>query len=341
MPQYIASGSHHFASRRYRFLILQRFKCDLHSIIKNRRVSLKHLLILAKQILDILEHLHDNGYAHSDIKAENLMIGSCTYDREAESQRLKRATDNALVNFNADNVDAQGGKGKRSVVEFAGANPPRACRAKKNDHATIMESHGKPYSMRNHRQVSYKYNDDDIVVDSDTDDEDFCLRSPNAEGSKKKRGRGKRAANKPSLHFSEPAPTKFITEDHIYLIDFGLASKFLDSNGVHHAFCMDQRRAHDGTLEFTSRDAHMGAHSRRSDLECLGFNLMYWTLGTLPWKDEKLMNQPEQVHRMKEIFMTDAREMLKLIYGKQIPNFLGDYMHYVNGLAYDERPNYG
>lgn len=339
MPQYIASGSHHFLSRRYRFLILQRFKCDLHSIIKNRRISLKHLLILAKQILDILEHLHDNGYAHSDIKAENLMIGSCTYDREAELRRLKRATDNALVR---NNCDAQGDKGKHSVVEFAGANPPRACRSKKDDYATI-ESHGKPYSMRNHRQVSYKYNDDDIEVNSDTDDEDFCVKSPNTsmDGSKKKRGRGKRAAaKKRNLHFDEPQPTKFITEDHIYLIDFGLASKFVDSNGVHHPFCMDQRRAHDGTLEFTSRDAHMGAHSRRSDLECLGFNLMYWTLGTLPWKDDKLMNQPEQVHRMKEIFMTDAREMLKLIYGQQVPKFLGDYLHYVNGLAYDERPNY-
>lgn len=350
MPKYIASGSHHFASRRYRFLILQRFKCDLHSIIKNRRVNLKHVLILAKQILDILEHLHDNGYAHSDIKAENLMIGSCTYDKEAELRRLQRATDNALENSNTavNAVDAQEGRGKRSaIVEFPGVNPPRACRSKKDSSTAMddyMQSPGKPYSMRNHRQVSYKYNDDDIDVNSDTDDEDFCVRSPNTsmEGSKKKRGRGaKRGTTKKTLHFvDEPHPTKFITEDHIYLIDFGLASKFLDSNGVHHPFCMDQRRAHAGTLEYTSRDAHMGAHSRRSDLECLGFNLMYWTLGTLPWKDEKLQNQLEHVHRMKEIFMTDAREMLKLIYGQQVPKFLGDYLHYVNGLAYDERPNY-
>ncbi|CAM6031325.1 unnamed protein product, partial [Sphagnum compactum] len=76
MPQYVASGSHYFSESRYRFLILQRFKCDLHHIIKNRRVATKHVLIIANQILDVLEHLHDNGYAHSDIKAENLMIGS-------------------------------------------------------------------------------------------------------------------------------------------------------------------------------------------------------------------------------------------------------------------------
>ena len=38
--------------------------------------------------------------------------------------------------------------------------------------------------------------------------------------------------------------------------------------------------------------------------------------------------------------MTDAREMMKLIYGKQVPKFFGDYLHYVDNLAYDERPNY-
>ena len=36
---------------------------------------------------------------------------------------------------------------------------------------------------------------------------------------------------------------------------------------VHKEFREDMRRAHDGTIEFTSRDGHMGALSRRSDLE--------------------------------------------------------------------------
>lgn len=103
---------------------------------------------------------------------------------------------------------------------------------------------------------------------------------------------------------------------------------------------MDQRRAHDGTLEFTSRDAHFGTHSRRSDLECFGYNLIYWSEGYLPWKDEKLKEQPELVHRLKEVFMTDVKEMLKLLYGKEIPKFLGDYMQYVGQLEFDEEPDY-
>lgn len=291
MPEYIASGSHLFESNRYRFLILQRFKSDLHSVIKNRCVNIKHVLIIASQVLDVLEHLHDFGYAHSDIKAENLMIGECPAD---------------AVEVN----DAR----NAAVFESVGRQSQRR-------------------QLRPHKQVKYNYDDEEDDNDKD-DAADFDFDT-------KKRRRGAKAAAGPT-----PAAQKTRKKeskkavDHIFLIDFGLASKFIDSNGVHHPFCMDQRRAHDGTLEFTSRDAHLGAHSRRSDLECLGYNMMFWTLGSLPWKDEKLMNQPEQVHRMKEIFMSDAREMLRLIYGPEVPTILGEFFHYVNMLTYDERPNY-
>lgn len=134
--------------------------------------------------------------------------------------------------------------------------------------------------------------------------------------------------------------SKWVIEDRVHLIDFGLALKFVDSTGQHRPFVMDQRRAHDGTLEFTSRDAHMGAHSRRSDLECLAYNLIYWQEGFLPWKNEKLMTQPEQVHRMKEYFMTDIKQLYKKIYGVTIPTFINEFMMHVTNLAYHDRPNY-
>lgn len=81
MPTYMASGGHYFGQSRYRFLILPRYDFDLHSIIRNRQVDTKNILIIATQLLDILEHIHDCGYAHSDIKAENIMIGKCSYKK--------------------------------------------------------------------------------------------------------------------------------------------------------------------------------------------------------------------------------------------------------------------
>lgn len=83
-------------------------------------------------------------------------------------------------------------------------------------------------------------------------------------------------------------------EDQIYLIDFGLVERFYSKDGQHREHVEDQRRANNGTVEFSSRDAHIGAFSRRSDLESLGYNLLYWVSGgRLPWtnvlKDHQLV----------------------------------------------------
>lgn len=54
----------------------------------------KNILIIANQLIDILEHIHDCGYAHSDIKAENIMIGKGTYkkNKSDENGKLGNAT---------------------------------------------------------------------------------------------------------------------------------------------------------------------------------------------------------------------------------------------------------
>lgn len=91
MPTYMASGGHYFGQSRYRFLILPRYDFDLHSIIRSRQVETKNILIIASQLIDILEHIHDCGYAHSDIKAENIMIGKCTYKKSADNSKNNRS----------------------------------------------------------------------------------------------------------------------------------------------------------------------------------------------------------------------------------------------------------
>lgn len=323
MPEYIASGSHIYQGEKYRFLILHRYRCDLHSIIKNRRVDPKVVLIIAGQIIDILEHLHDRGYAHSDIKSENLMIGRCSYKKENNcniDDRKNAETLSTSVKL-------------RSTVEhsvkFSGSNPIRSCRLTTRK-TSIYDDMLKSHYLRPNKSVNYsKYyeeseNDYKSGKTCDDDSEDYSL------------------PKKTNVNFYKyKDDIKSVTEDRIFLIDFGLASKFVDGNGHHRPFCMDQRRAHDGTLEFTSRDAHMGAHSRRSDLECLGYNLIYWCQGTLPWKNEKLLQQPDQIHHMKEYFMTDVKFMIQQVYGKTAPEFLGEFLNYVGNLAYDERPDYG
>lgn len=49
--------------------------------------------------------------------------------------------------------------------------------------------------------------------------------------------------------------------DQIYLVDFGLASRCTTSTELK----SDPKKAHNGTLQYTSRDAHMGG--KKKELE--------------------------------------------------------------------------
>ena len=48
-----------------------------------------------------------------------------------------------------------------------------------------------------------------------------------------------------------------VFQKQAYLVDYGLAFKFLSDN-KHKQYKEDPRRCHDGTREFTSIDAHNG-----------------------------------------------------------------------------------
>lgn len=355
MPEYIASGSHKFNKLRYRFLVLPRYKFDLHSVIKNRCIDEKNLLVIAIQTLDVLQHLHEKGYVHADIKAANMMIGYCSKsstekekyysDKEEEdfSDFEQSLSNQSMCNeFDSLDGDAQystpllwSRAREKNNVEFSGSNPIRACRMSRK--TSVYDEMLNYHYLRPHKKIDY----------SQHDDGDDDLENHNSSRSKKdddweastyynRMYNQKHSSVRQSLFSSDSSDG----EDRIYLIDFGLALKYLDSKGQHKPFCMDERRAHDGTLEFTSRDAHMGAHSRRSDLECLGFNLIFWSQGWLPWEHEKILTQPEQVHRVKEHFMTDVKEMLKRVYGENVPKYLGEFLEYVGELAYHAAPDY-
>jgi serine/threonine protein kinase len=342
IPKYIASGSHYFSESRYRFLIMPRYKTDLHSIMKIGRLSQKHFLTVASQIIDVLMHLHRKNYVHSDIKAENIMIGLCKKLTVAKGC-IRGGKEPFSFQIPAKNCR------KRDVSKVSSIDNGRSRHLRPSKSIT--------YAVEENSRNSYTPEPGHTLSDNSDQDEDFELSPKRRKGRRAvNRGKAKKNASKsPNKRGSRAArhvptiPEEDLVEDDIeskddddrvYVIDYGLATKFIDTNEQHKPFCMDQRRAHDGTLEFTSRDAHFGAHSRRSDLECLGYNLIYWSQGFLPWKDDKFKEQPEMVHRLKEIFMTDVREMLKLFYGKDVPRFLGDFMHYVGQLEFDQEPDY-
>ncbi|KAK4328834.1 hypothetical protein Pmani_000776 [Petrolisthes manimaculis] len=127
------------------------------------------------------------------------------------------------------------------------------------------------------------------------------------------------------------------TENQVFLVDFGLACRYAN-DGKHKEYKYDQRKAHDGTIEFTSRDAHIGAHSRRGDLEILGYNLTHWLCSRLPWEDK--LQDCNYVFGQKRAFMENIPSFISQCFPETEPPGLKEYLEYVVGLAFDEKPDY-
>ena len=211
MPILRGSGNHMFKGDKYRFLVMDRYSKDLDKIFQGGKevFSQQTAFQLAIKIIDTLEYIHSKGYAHNDIKAQNLMLG-----------------------------------------------------------------HG-----------SSKEND-------------------------------------------------------VYLVDFGLVSKYQrGEEQTHIEYKPDLRFAHDGTIEYLSRDAHQGIKARRSDLEILCYNLIHWLSGHLPWME--VLRDPKKVQAMKETFMSNLSSQLPKCFGNSsCPKALKDLLDYVNDLEFKQQPNY-
>jgi vaccinia related kinase len=128
------------------------------------------------------------------------------------------------------------------------------------------------------------------------------------------------------------------TENFVYLMDFDKLCRYLDDDGVHKKYGCDEIKAHSGTIEYCSRDAHVGAFSRRGDLESLGYNMLQWLCGKLPWEDS---DDPECIYFQKKGFMSCIPLlMLRSFLDSEPPAVLSQYFEHVASLGFETTPNY-
>lgn len=158
----------------------------------------------------------------------------------------------------------------------------------------------------------------------------------------------------------------------VYVVDFGLVERYVyKDDGVHKKYEEDARRANNGTVEFMSRDGHIGAFSRRGDLEILGFNMLSWLSGgKLPWMSD--LKNLDFVRDSKNYYMEKLDELLNYCFSEytngnpeasavvksslkkksringkidKVKLFAGppgivDYLSYVAQLDFEEEPDY-
>ncbi|XP_030878393.1 serine/threonine-protein kinase VRK2 isoform X1 [Leptonychotes weddellii] len=129
------------------------------------------------------------------------------------------------------------------------------------------------------------------------------------------------------------------TGNMVYLADYGLCYRYCP-NGNHKQYQENPRKGHNGTIEFTSLDAHKGvALSRRSDLETLGYCLLRCLCGGLPW--ERSLRDPAAVQAAKASLLDELPEsVLKWAPSRSSCREIAQYLVCAHSLAYDEKPNY-
>ncbi|KAL3642948.1 Casein kinase 1-like protein 3 [Castilleja foliolosa] len=156
--------------------------------------------------------------------------------------------------------------------------------------------------------------------------------------------------------------------NQVYIIDFGLAKRYRDSTTNRHIpYRFQKARAIavlyarlnfgvlrvsarfafnyygenknlTGTARYASCNTHLGIEqSRRDDLESLGYVLLYFLRGSLPWQGLKAATKKQKYDKICEKKLSTPIEVLC----KSHPVEFASYFHYCHSLTFDQRPDYG
>jgi len=127
-----------------------------------------------------------------------------------------------------------------------------------------------------------------------------------------------------------------INETKIYIIDFGLAKKYYSVSKAQHIKFVKGKQLI-GTARYCGRNAHRGfEQGRRDDIESIGYVLMYFLLGVLPWQGLKVKKNEDQFKRIADKKETTTFEELT---AGQPSEFLLYFQHCDN-LKFEDQPNY-
>lgn len=121
----------------------------------------------------------------------------------------------------------------------------------------------------------------------------------------------------------------------IYIIDFGLSKKFIDNDNNHTIY--KKSKNFTGSFRYSSIRNHKGIEqSRRDDLESIGYMLIHFIKGRLPWQGLKGSTKKE---RSKNIYKVKRNTTLEELC-EGLPPELYQYMKYSRLLRFSELPDY-
>ncbi|KAI8384763.1 kinase-like domain-containing protein [Radiomyces spectabilis] len=124
--------------------------------------------------------------------------------------------------------------------------------------------------------------------------------------------------------------------NQVNMIDFGLAKRFRDpKTNVHIPYRENKNLT--GTPRYASVNTHLGIEqSRRDDLESLGYILVYFCRGQLPWQGIRARTKKEKYDKIMEKKMTTPADALC----RGLHQEFAIYLNYVRSLRFDDKPDY-
>eukprot|EP01031_Cornospumella_fuschlensis_P040158 gene40158-48936_t len=122
----------------------------------------------------------------------------------------------------------------------------------------------------------------------------------------------------------------------VYVIDFGLSKRFCNPRTGRH---IKAREGYSltGTARYASINAHKGLElSRRDDLISIGYVLVYFLKGSLPWQGLHGNSSEEKYRMIYEKKLSTPLEQLC----EDIPDIFSRYFESVQSLDFDQTPDY-
>ena len=121
----------------------------------------------------------------------------------------------------------------------------------------------------------------------------------------------------------------------VYLIDFGLSKKFVTKEGLHIPFKEGKKLT--GTARYASLFTHLGLEqSRRDDMESLGYVIIYFLKGGLPWQNINGKDKEEKFLKIKDKKFGISLEELC----DGLPEEILVFLKHCRKLGFEEEPNY-
>eukprot|EP01035_Chromulina_nebulosa_P016945 gene16945-22437_t len=122
----------------------------------------------------------------------------------------------------------------------------------------------------------------------------------------------------------------------VYVIDFGLSKLYRDPRSLRH-IPYREGKSLTGTARYASIHTHMGIEqSRRDDLESLGYVLMYFLKGSLPWQGLQATTKRQKYERILQKKAATTVDGLC----ENHPDEFKQYFKYVKSLKFMDLPDY-